>query len=98
MVVVDHDVDGSCQVEAHDERPEEGTQPYGEKRQNCQQSSCEVAVRSEGREARRQIVTDDAREYKYEPEKSKTVQRGNCTLSLDQTHRLEPGQDIHTRA
>jgi hypothetical protein len=43
-------------------------------------------------------MADDAREDKYKPEKSKTVQSSNNALRIDSAHRLELRQDIHVRA
>src|SRR5450631_3135882 len=98
MVIVDDDVNGSCEIEGDNERPEEWTNPNREECQNCQQSGCQVAVRREGREACRQTVTDDAWKDKYEPEESKTVQCSNSALRIELAHCLELGQDIHVRA
>jgi hypothetical protein len=39
----------------------------------------------------RQIRAYDARKDKDEPEESKAVQRGDCTLGIESVHRLEPG-------
>src|SRR5260221_14431102 len=39
---------------------------------------------------------NDAWKDKYEPEESKTVQRGDGALRIDLAHRFEPGQDVAT--
>src|SRR6202008_414314 len=89
VVIVEEEVNRPNEIEGDDEKPEQRTYPYREKRQDGEQPGCQVPVGSERGEASGgQIRTDDPRKDKDEAEEAEAVQRSDGALRCDQVHRL----------
>src|SRR5215469_5376542 len=73
VVVINDEIGYPHEIENDDKRPEQRTDPCGQKRQHGEHSGCEVTVGGEGSELCRQTCAYDARKDKDEPEESKAV-------------------------
>src|SRR5260370_3598001 len=95
VVIVEDEVDHPHEIEGDDEKPEERTYSYREKRQDGEHPSCQVPVGGERGEASGgQIRGDGGREEKDEPERTEAGQRSKSAVRREQDPRPEPAQEV----
>ena len=95
--IVEEDIGHADEIEGDDERPEERTHPYGEKREEGQHAGREVTIGGEGGKACGQMA-DDAWKDEDEPEEAEAVQGGDGAVGFEPAYRSESGQDIDAEA